>query len=263
MKSSASSSSSLIKSKPKDACIFDQGAGNESYAFAADAWLFVIARVRKRHMRLPEVETLRLFWISGHYFSNVAGLFSDSAATAERDRRVVPWLGGLHTFWIMWSHEMVVKPSKWPNRPEGIGSIPVLPRNTKVNTIETSSFRSQHKFLLSSASFLTKKTSWRLHPENVVLRHLWTLQNLHRCTTSTPVFTRSFAMSHPTFWHNKTFFYPIGNTPPVCLTEHVPPEQDATILLLGCGDPRSILYTVAIDHGAREFLVYTMCILLL
>ena len=41
-------------------------------------------------MRLPEVETLRLFWISGHYFSNVAGLFSDSAATAERDRRVVP-----------------------------------------------------------------------------------------------------------------------------------------------------------------------------
>ena len=115
LKSPASSSSSLIKSKPKDACIFDQGAGNKSYAFTADAWLFVIARVRKRHMRLPEVETLRLF--SGHYFSNVAGLFSDSAATAERDsiRRVVPWLGGLYKFWIMWSHsedEMVVKPSK-------------------------------------------------------------------------------------------------------------------------------------------------------
>jgi len=37
LKSPASSSSSLIKSKPKDACIFDQGAGNKSYAFAADA----------------------------------------------------------------------------------------------------------------------------------------------------------------------------------------------------------------------------------
>ena len=45
--------SSLIESKPKDACsIFDQGAGNKSYAFAADAWLLVIAQGsvrRKRH----------------------------------------------------------------------------------------------------------------------------------------------------------------------------------------------------------------------
>ncbi|KAF5364067.1 hypothetical protein D9756_000165 [Leucocoprinus leucothites] len=59
-------------------------------------------------------------------------------------------------------------------------------------------------------------------------------------------------MSHPTFWPRKTFFYPIGNTPPICLTDHLPPEDDATILLLGCGDPRSILYTVAADHGTRD-----------
>ncbi len=67
-------------------------------------------------------------------------------------------------------------------------------------------------------------------------------------------------MSHPVFWPKKTFFYPIGNTPPICLTEHLPPEQAAIILLLGCGDPRSILYTVTVDHGAREFLLCIMYI---
>ncbi|EKM79834.1 hypothetical protein AGABI1DRAFT_18833, partial [Agaricus bisporus var. burnettii JB137-S8] len=56
-------------------------------------------------------------------------------------------------------------------------------------------------------------------------------------------------MSHPTFWPKKSFFYPIGNTPPVSLTDHLPPEGAATILLLGCGDPRHILYTITTDHG--------------
>lgn len=59
-------------------------------------------------------------------------------------------------------------------------------------------------------------------------------------------------MSHPTFWPKNPSFYPIGNTPPVCLTDHLPPEQDALILLLGCGDPRNILYTVAVDHNPRK-----------
>ncbi|KAF9228361.1 hypothetical protein BS17DRAFT_773573 [Gyrodon lividus] len=51
-------------------------------------------------------------------------------------------------------------------------------------------------------------------------------------------------MSHLLFWPAKTFFYPIGNTSAVCLTENLPPEQKADILLLACGDPRHILYTV-------------------
>jgi len=51
-------------------------------------------------------------------------------------------------------------------------------------------------------------------------------------------------MSHPVLWPKKTFFYPIGNTSPVCLTQALAPEESANVLLLGCGDPRSILYTI-------------------
>ena len=51
-------------------------------------------------------------------------------------------------------------------------------------------------------------------------------------------------MSHPLFFRGVTYFYPIGNTSAVRLTEHIPPEQQANILLLACGDPRHILYTV-------------------
>lgn len=40
------------------------------------------------------------------------------------------------------------------------------------------------------------------------------------------------------------FFYPVGNTSPIFLLQHVPPEDDADILLLGCGDPRNILYSL-------------------
>jgi hypothetical protein len=42
-------------------------------------------------------------------------------------------------------------------------------------------------------------------------------------------------------------FYPIGNTPAVCLTQALPPEKKADILLLGCGDVRNILFTVHSD----------------
>ncbi|KAI0321948.1 hypothetical protein OF83DRAFT_1096596 [Amylostereum chailletii] len=51
-------------------------------------------------------------------------------------------------------------------------------------------------------------------------------------------------MAHPLIFTKKTFFYPIGNTPPVCLTQDIPPEQPADILLLGCGDARNVLFTV-------------------
>ncbi|KAF8958508.1 hypothetical protein BDZ97DRAFT_1762138 [Flammula alnicola] len=46
-------------------------------------------------------------------------------------------------------------------------------------------------------------------------------------------------MAHPVIWPKKNFFYPIGNTPPVCFTQELAPEENAEILLLGCGDPRT------------------------
>ncbi|KAG8710643.1 hypothetical protein FRC11_004270 [Ceratobasidium sp. 423] len=54
-------------------------------------------------------------------------------------------------------------------------------------------------------------------------------------------------MSHPLYWLEKQFFYPIGNTPAISLTQDLSPEQSADILLLGCGDPRNILFTVYSD----------------
>ena len=62
-------------------------------------------------------------------------------------------------------------------------------------------------------------------------------------------------MAHPTFYPT-SFFYPLGNTAPVSLTEHVPPGADADFLLLGCGDPRNILYTIyasGLDTTAGEY----------
>jgi Domain of unknown function (DUF4470) len=47
-----------------------------------------------------------------------------------------------------------------------------------------------------------------------------------------------------------TFFYPLGNTPAVCLTQDLPPEEPASILLLGCGDVRNILFTTYSDSAS-------------
>lgn len=61
------------------------------------------------------------------------------------------------------------------------------------------------------------------------------------------MYVRTYAiptMAHPTFWPHKTFFYPIGNTSPIQLTQFLAPKEDASVLLLGCGDPRNILYTL-------------------
>ncbi|RDB20212.1 hypothetical protein Hypma_013001 [Hypsizygus marmoreus] len=67
-------------------------------------------------------------------------------------------------------------------------------------------------------------------------------------------------MAHPVFWPKKKFFYPIGNTPPVSFTQDLALEIPADVLLLGCGDPRSILYTVYADHGApNRNLDFTCC----
>jgi len=51
-------------------------------------------------------------------------------------------------------------------------------------------------------------------------------------------------MAKPLAWPGKYFFYPIGNTAAVCLTRDIAAEEHADILLLGCGDPRNVLYTI-------------------
>jgi hypothetical protein len=51
-------------------------------------------------------------------------------------------------------------------------------------------------------------------------------------------------MAHPQLWPTKTFFYPIGNTTAYSLVQDLRPDEDAKMLLLGCGDPRNILYTI-------------------
>ena len=50
------------------------------------------------------------------------------------------------------------------------------------------------------------------------------------------------------FWPGSIFFYPIGNTSAVDLTDTLTPEESAHVLILGCGDPRNILFTV---HNQR------------
>ncbi|KAH7314010.1 hypothetical protein B0J17DRAFT_773410 [Rhizoctonia solani] len=55
-------------------------------------------------------------------------------------------------------------------------------------------------------------------------------------------------MAYPLYWLGRQSFHPIGNTPAVSLTQDLSPEQPvAEILLLGCGDPRSILFTIYSD----------------
>jgi Domain of unknown function (DUF4470) len=47
--------------------------------------------------------------------------------------------------------------------------------------------------------------------------------------------------------------YALGNTPAVCLTQDLPPEQSADCLLLGCGDCRNILCTVYYNELGTYF----------
>ncbi|KAI6145463.1 hypothetical protein BKA82DRAFT_129435 [Pisolithus tinctorius] len=54
-------------------------------------------------------------------------------------------------------------------------------------------------------------------------------------------------MSHVLYWPGRIYFYPLGNTSAICLTEELPPERQADVLFLGGGDPRNILYTVYAD----------------
>ncbi|KAH8799251.1 hypothetical protein DL96DRAFT_1687932 [Flagelloscypha sp. PMI_526] len=45
-------------------------------------------------------------------------------------------------------------------------------------------------------------------------------------------------------WPGILFYYPIGNTSAVSLVRDVNPDEDVALLLLGCGDPRNILFSI-------------------
>jgi hypothetical protein len=51
-------------------------------------------------------------------------------------------------------------------------------------------------------------------------------------------------MFHPVYFQKGPTFTPIGDNTANCLTQNLPPEEPAIILLLESGDPRSILFTV-------------------
>ena len=59
-------------------------------------------------------------------------------------------------------------------------------------------------------------------------------------------------MLAPAYVNIASFFYPIGNTPAVCLTQDLPPEEKASVLLLGCGDVRNILFTTYADGNISK-----------
>ncbi|KAJ3863560.1 hypothetical protein EV359DRAFT_42875 [Lentinula novae-zelandiae] len=59
-------------------------------------------------------------------------------------------------------------------------------------------------------------------------------------------------MSQPLYWPGRYFFYGIGNTPTVSLTRDLSPQTPANILLLGCGDPRNVLFTVYNEASGSE-----------
>lgn len=56
-------------------------------------------------------------------------------------------------------------------------------------------------------------------------------------------------MATPTHMLTSSFFYAAGNTPAVNLTSPIPADQDADVLLLGCGDLRNVLFSVYAGVG--------------
>lgn len=67
------------------------------------------------------------------------------------------------------------------------------------------------------------------------------------------------SMAHPAVLDLTSFFYPIGNTPAICLTKDIPREIPAKLLLLACGDVRNVLYTCYVDRNASRNLDITCC----
>lgn len=55
----------------------------------------------------------------------------------------------------------------------------------------------------------------------------------------------------PTVAHRFWWLYAAGNTPATSLTRSVPHGEDASLLSLGCGDLRNILYTAYVEKNLR------------
>ncbi|KAH7130048.1 hypothetical protein B0J11DRAFT_612756 [Dendryphion nanum] len=66
-------------------------------------------------------------------------------------------------------------------------------------------------------------------------------------------------MFRPVYIDIVSFFYPIGNTPAVCLTQNLSRESSGNILLLGCGDVRSVLFTLQSEQNNPRALDITCC----
>ncbi|KAH9848326.1 hypothetical protein C2E23DRAFT_739709 [Lenzites betulinus] len=61
-------------------------------------------------------------------------------------------------------------------------------------------------------------------------------------------------------WPVTYYFYPIGSHSALHLTRDLPPEKPACVLLLPCGDPRNILYTIFSEvSSVRPALDFTCC----
>ncbi|TXC07331.1 hypothetical protein FocTR4_00003110 [Fusarium oxysporum f. sp. cubense] len=67
-------------------------------------------------------------------------------------------------------------------------------------------------------------------------------------------------MLTPTIAVKTSFLYAAGNTPATSLTRSVPQGQDVTVLSLGCGDLRNILYTTYLEKGLPQRKIdFTCC----
>ncbi|PVH91321.1 hypothetical protein DM02DRAFT_678148 [Periconia macrospinosa] len=66
-------------------------------------------------------------------------------------------------------------------------------------------------------------------------------------------------MFGPAYLDILTFFYPVGNTPAVCLTRNLPQHIQGHILLLGCGDVRNILFTLYSEQNLSRELEIACC----
>jgi hypothetical protein len=62
------------------------------------------------------------------------------------------------------------------------------------------------------------------------------------------------AMEHPVYIAPMQWFYPIGNTAAVSLTQDLPPGKQANCLVLGNGDPRNILFTLYNEENSGRYL---------
>ncbi|KAG9231541.1 hypothetical protein BJ875DRAFT_498233 [Amylocarpus encephaloides] len=66
-------------------------------------------------------------------------------------------------------------------------------------------------------------------------------------------------MISPSSINTVSVFSAIGNTPAVCLTQDLPYQHAAHILLLGCGDVRNVLFTTYSDTNPRRQHDITCC----